>query len=83
MQEEYMTKEVNVVVCAMRKLTDPKKMGSVLGYFDTLADVPFGWKVCDPEYDISDVMQKVRIGRNEAIRLMNCHWQDLSGRSTL
>ena len=83
MQGEVMAKEVNTVVCAMRKLGGPRKMGAVLGYFDTAADVPSGWKICDTEFDITDVMQHLHIKRDDALRIMNMHWRDFQGRPTI
>lgn len=74
-----MAKEVNTVVCAMRKT----EFRAVLGYFDTIAAVPADWKICDPEYNITDVMAKLNIKRDYALRLMNQHWQDFTGRSIL
>lgn len=66
-----MTKEVNVVVCAMRR----GEFRATLGYFDTVADVPADWKICDTNYDITDVMSKLRVTRKDALCLMNHHWQ--------
>ena len=66
-----MTKEVNVVVRAMRKT----ESGAIFGYFDTEADVPEGWKILDTDYFITDVMETCRCTREHALRMMNIHWQ--------
>ena len=66
-----MTKEVNTVVCAMRK----GEFGSVVGYFATVTEVPKDWKVCDTDYDITDVMRANRWSREQALRVMNHHWR--------